>query len=276
MLRHVIANLTIGTLALTGLAPAAAAAPSPASPTTTESAAGTRAPDTPELRVSWPSAPVKDKTVKVRVRRDTRTPVRAEVQVRQGRTWVGGHGAVTTSRRSFTLSLRAPANRLRLRVRLHDERWTLLGQSRAVDAPQPSPKVRSTRYRAAALRTTVPGQPLVLRFEARRGERVGVVTGRSGPPGCLDTVMRGPRGRVHQAPSDLWRIPRSGRYRVTVVSCWGFDLRSADLVRYRFVRVGLDDPREGLRRGRGTVEVGLVDAPSTSRVLVRAWAGPLA
>ena len=219
------------------------------------------------IEVAWPAAPVRSKRVTVHVTRTGTTPVRAELQVRRGTSWwVAAATRVTT--RSFTLTDRAAWNRYRLRVVLKDPRAV----SRVASAPQPAALVRDTSYRDRAVQTRVPGQQLRLRFEGRRGHRVHLATLLRGSAACSTTTLRHEGGRVRRQDNGLWRLPRTGRYRLDVVPCWGFDLCSADLTRYDLVPVPLDTGRVHLDRRRGRVDVGVVDVPASGRVMVRSWA----
>ncbi|HET6651916.1 MAG TPA: hypothetical protein VFH10_04675 [Nocardioides sp.] len=216
------------------------------------------------IEVDWPSGQVRGRNVRVHVTRQGSAPTRAELQVRRGTSWV------TVARRNaagrtFTMTHRVDTHRYKLRVAL-TERGLV---SRTARAPQPPALVRDTSYPSDPVKAR--GRRLDLRFEGERGDHVDLVARGHGPDSCTRTVLRKDDRVVRQQRSQLWRLPRTGSYRLLVVPCWGYDLRSADLTRFRLVPLMPDGAREPLDRRRGTVDVAVVDVPSTGRMMVRGW-----
>lgn len=247
-------------LALTGLAPAAATAG-------TSGASQDSRPDAIQVDVDWPKAPVRGDRVAVHVTRTDRQPTTARLQVRSGDAWLTVKEKTVTTR-TFTLRDRPEHNRYKLRVVL-----PLLGvKSRGYAAPQPAPLVRAVDYADDPVRPRPGGRKVTLLLDGKRGHRVQLATKEAGPSSCSTTRLRGPSGVVKRQDSGLWRLPRTGRYRLELVPCWGWDLTYADLTRVRLVPLEVDGEPVTLRRRAGVVDLGMLDVPQTGRVMARAWA----
>lgn len=218
------------------------------------------------IEVDWPSGQVRGGKVRVHVTRRGSAPTAAELQVRRGLLWVPAARRKAAGR-AFTMTTRVDTHRFKLRVAL-TERGLV---SRTARAPQPPALVRDTSYRADPVKAR--GRRLELHFRGSRGDRVDLVARGHGPDRCTRTVLRHDGRVVRQQRSDLWRLPRTGRYRLKVVPCWGVDLRAADLTRFRLVPLTANGPRERLEHRRGTVDVGVATVPPTGRLMVRGWAG---
>jgi len=247
-------------LALAGVAPAAATAG-------TSGASQDSRPDAIKVEVDWPGAPVRGDRVTVHVTRADRQPTTAELQVRSGDDWITVKEK-TVSARTFTFRDRPAHNRYKLRVVLRSSGV----KSRGYAAPQPAPLVRAVDYADGPVRPRPGGREVTLLLDGKRGHRVQLATKEAGPSSCNTTRLRGPSGVVKRQDSGLWRLPRTGRYRLELVPCWGWDLAYADLTRVRLVPLEVDGEPVTLRRRAGVVDLGMLDVPQTGRVMVRAWA----
>ena len=259
MIRPLVLTLS---LALAGLAPAAATGG-----TTSGASQEVRRDAAVRVEVDWPGAPVRGDRVVVHVARPGRQPTTAKLQVRSGDRWATVKKRTVTTR-TFTFRDRPEHNRYKLRVVL-----PLLGvKSRGHAAPQPAPLVRAVDYADDPVRPRPGGREVTLLLDGRRGHRVELATKEAGPPSCNTTRLHGPSGLVHRQQSGLWRLPRTGRYRLELAPCWGYDLTYADLTRVRLVPLEVDGEPVTLRRRAGVVDMGTVGVPRTGRVMVRAWA----